>query len=342
MQLQLSSVFYTFYMGTRAHFFGRTILHCGAKYRATGRGFVVQHKSFAENYRLYARSHFIKAIELGLILTVYAYHSTVSKDTFVYLSNLRPPFLLTSLVLQLEVPALLFSFCPGFIFWLLHSFLVGIAYARDKYAARDHIYYRLVRFLLITLAILAIVALLEFKSFKFVDLFTIAQKKAFFEAHYKNMAARKAAALLEQANAMLLRWKMKLRLELERKSESRKVEEEVDMDFISNNPDSAPRTIEIIRCRFVPLVLPPVVALAPPLPAVHHPPPSSVLVGDANRGFPSDEVTYSRSSQCTRTTTGTSSDRPRHLRVDALELIFLQNRWGLGFQCGPSVSANLH
>ncbi|KAJ4822042.1 hypothetical protein Tsubulata_027464, partial [Turnera subulata] len=44
-------------------------------------------------------------------------------------------------------------------------------------------------------------------------------------------------------------------------------------------------------------------ALAPPLPAVHHPPPSSVLVGDTNRGLPSDEVTYSRSSQSTRSTT---------------------------------------
>ncbi|XWS53985.1 hypothetical protein CRYUN_Cryun10bG0048600 [Craigia yunnanensis] len=32
MQLQLSIVFYTFSMGTRAHFFGRTILHGGAKY----------------------------------------------------------------------------------------------------------------------------------------------------------------------------------------------------------------------------------------------------------------------------------------------------------------------
>lgn len=30
---------------------------------------------------------------------------------------------------------------------------------------------------------------------------SVAQKKAFFEAHYKNLAARKAAALLEQANA---------------------------------------------------------------------------------------------------------------------------------------------
>ncbi|KAJ7948315.1 Callose synthase-like protein [Quillaja saponaria] len=86
MQLQLSSVFYTFSMGTRTHFFGRTILHGGAKYRATGRGFVVQHKVFAENYRLYARSHFIKAIELGLILTVYASHTSIATNTFVYIA----------------------------------------------------------------------------------------------------------------------------------------------------------------------------------------------------------------------------------------------------------------
>nr|KJB77266.1 hypothetical protein B456_012G128700 [Gossypium raimondii] len=86
MQFQLSLVFYTFTMGTRTHFFGRTVLHGRAKYRGTGRGFVVQHKSFAENYRLYVRSHFIKAIEFGLILTVYASHNPVAKDTFVYIA----------------------------------------------------------------------------------------------------------------------------------------------------------------------------------------------------------------------------------------------------------------
>ncbi|XP_017974639.1 PREDICTED: callose synthase 12 [Theobroma cacao] len=86
MQLQLSIVFYTFSMGTRAHFFGRTILHGGAKYQATGRGFVVHHTSFAENYRLFSRSHFIKAIELGLILIVYAlYVPVVAKNTFFYI-----------------------------------------------------------------------------------------------------------------------------------------------------------------------------------------------------------------------------------------------------------------
>ncbi|MBA0817450.1 hypothetical protein Gohar_022202 [Gossypium harknessii] len=86
MQLQLSSVFYTFSIGTRTHFFGRTVFHGGVKYQGTGHSFVVQHKSFAENYRLYARSHFIKAIELGFILTVYISHSPVAKDAFVYIA----------------------------------------------------------------------------------------------------------------------------------------------------------------------------------------------------------------------------------------------------------------
>ncbi|KAG4210203.1 hypothetical protein ERO13_A02G032001v2 [Gossypium hirsutum] len=85
MQLELSTVFYTFSMGTRAHFFGRTVLHGGAKYRQTGRNFVVRHTSFAENYRLYARSHFIKAIEFGFILMVYATCTPSAKVTFFYI-----------------------------------------------------------------------------------------------------------------------------------------------------------------------------------------------------------------------------------------------------------------
>ncbi|KAJ4962108.1 hypothetical protein NE237_022018 [Protea cynaroides] len=71
MQLQLCTVFFTFSLGTKTHYFGRTILHGGAKYRATGRGFVVRHIKFAENYRLYSRSHFVKALEVALLLIVY-------------------------------------------------------------------------------------------------------------------------------------------------------------------------------------------------------------------------------------------------------------------------------
>lgn len=113
MQLQLASLFYTFSLGTRTHFFGRTILHGGAKYRATGRGFVVEHKSFAENYRLYARSRFVKAIEPGIILTVYASHSPLPKVTFVYIAmTISSWFLVVSWIMS---P---FVFNPSGFDWL--------------------------------------------------------------------------------------------------------------------------------------------------------------------------------------------------------------------------------
>lgn len=255
MQLQLSSVFFTFSMGTRAHYFGRTILHGGAKYRATGRGFVVEHKSFAENYRLYARSHFVKAIELGLILVVYAAYSAVAKGTFVYIaltisswflviSWIMAPFLfnpsgfdwlktvydfdefmnwiwfrggvfakaeqgwerwwyeeqdhlrttgLWGKFLEIVLDLRFFFFQYGVVYqlgisdgsrsifvYLLSWIYVGVAlavystvaYARDKYAAREHIYYRLVQFLLIIIVVLVIIALLQFTEFKFLDIFT--------------------------------------------------------------------------------------------------------------------------------------------------------------------------
>ncbi|KAL5196222.1 Callose synthase 9 [Glycine soja] len=71
MQFQLCTVFFTFSLGTRTHYFGRTILHGGARYQATGRGFVVRHIKFSENYRLYSRSHFVKGLEVALLLIVY-------------------------------------------------------------------------------------------------------------------------------------------------------------------------------------------------------------------------------------------------------------------------------
>lgn len=113
MQLQLASVFFTFSMGTRTHYFGRTILHGGAKYQATGRGFVVEHKSFADNYRLYARSHFVKAIELGVILTVYASNTPLAISNFVYIMlNISSWFLVVSWIMA---P---FVFNPSGFDWL--------------------------------------------------------------------------------------------------------------------------------------------------------------------------------------------------------------------------------
>jgi callose synthase len=85
MQLQLASVFFTFQLGTKTHYYGRTILHGGAKYRPTGRGFVVYHAKFAENYRLYSRSHFIKGLELLILLVVYLAYGSSYRSSKLYL-----------------------------------------------------------------------------------------------------------------------------------------------------------------------------------------------------------------------------------------------------------------
>lgn len=255
MQLQLASLFYTFSLGTHTHFFGRTILHGGAKYRATGRGFVVEHKSFAENYRLYARSHFVKAIELGVILIVYASHSPLNKDTYVFIAmtisswflvvswimspfvfnpsgfdwlktvydfddfmnwiwypggvfkkaeqswetwwyeeqehlkttgiwgklleiilDLRFFFFQYGVVYQLGIANRSTSIAVYLLSWIYLFAIIGIyiiiAYARDKYATKEHIYYRLVQLIVIVVTILVIVIFLRFTHFQFIDLLT--------------------------------------------------------------------------------------------------------------------------------------------------------------------------
>ncbi|CAI0409346.1 unnamed protein product, partial [Linum tenue] len=89
MQLQLAAVFFTFSMGTKIHYYGRTILYGGAKYRPTGRKVVIFHASFTENFRLYSRSHFVKGFELVLLLVVYdlfrrSYQSTMAYVLITY------------------------------------------------------------------------------------------------------------------------------------------------------------------------------------------------------------------------------------------------------------------
>jgi len=57
-------------MGTKAHYYDSTLKYGGAKYRATGRGFVLQHEDFSELFRFYAASHLYNGFELlwGLLL----------------------------------------------------------------------------------------------------------------------------------------------------------------------------------------------------------------------------------------------------------------------------------
>ena len=65
-----SPFFFMFHMGTKAHYYDGTLKYGGAKYRPTGRGFVLQHEDFAELYRFHAGSHLYNGFELlwGLLL----------------------------------------------------------------------------------------------------------------------------------------------------------------------------------------------------------------------------------------------------------------------------------
>nr|GEV28054.1 callose synthase 3 [Tanacetum cinerariifolium] len=85
MQMNFAPMFYTFMLGTKTHYYCRTLLHGGAIYRATGRGFVLSHKTFAENYRLYSRSHFVKSIEVMILLLVYQIFGESCKGAVSYI-----------------------------------------------------------------------------------------------------------------------------------------------------------------------------------------------------------------------------------------------------------------
>jgi len=88
MQLQLCSVFFTFSLSPLgpSHIILATQFSMAVqKYRATSRGFVVRHVRFAENYRMYSRSHFVKGLELMLLLVVYQLYGDVATDSTAYI-----------------------------------------------------------------------------------------------------------------------------------------------------------------------------------------------------------------------------------------------------------------
>ncbi|XP_043693355.1 callose synthase 3-like [Telopea speciosissima] len=108
MLVQMAPVFFTFSLGTKAHYYGRTLLHGGAEYRATDRGVMMVRAKFVENYRLYSRSHFVKGIELMILLIVYqlfdrSYGGSVSRVLitilmwFMVVAWLLAPFLFNPL-----------------------------------------------------------------------------------------------------------------------------------------------------------------------------------------------------------------------------------------------------
>lgn len=65
---------FMFHIQTKANFMAQTIFVGGAKYRATGRGFVTQHTPMDEQFRFFASSHLYLGAEMGagmLLMAIY-------------------------------------------------------------------------------------------------------------------------------------------------------------------------------------------------------------------------------------------------------------------------------
>ena len=90
--------------------------------------------------------------------------------------DLRFFFFQYGIVYQLNIAAGSTSIAVYLLSWIYvfvaFAIYAVIAFARDRYAAKEHIYYRLVQFLVIILAILVTIALLQFTAFTFIDIFT--------------------------------------------------------------------------------------------------------------------------------------------------------------------------
>ncbi|PKI42246.1 hypothetical protein CRG98_037362 [Punica granatum] len=175
MQLQLAAVFFTFSLGTKAHYFGRTILHGGAKYRATGRGFVVRHEKFAENYRMYSRSHFVKGVELMVLLIVYQIYGSAATGAAYMLLTMSMWFLVYGIVYHLHVSQGSKSIIIYGLSWLVivavMIILKIVSMGRKKFSADFQLMFRLLKLFLFIGSIVTLGVLFTFLSLTVGDIF---------------------------------------------------------------------------------------------------------------------------------------------------------------------------
>ena len=76
MFLSGGPLYFIFHIQTKCYYFQQTLLAGGAKYRPTGRGFVIRHSPFDENYRFFASSHIYLGFEIVVALMLFSVYTT--------------------------------------------------------------------------------------------------------------------------------------------------------------------------------------------------------------------------------------------------------------------------
>ena len=72
-------LYFIFHIQTKCYYFAQTLLAGGAMYRPTGRGFVIRHSPFDENYRFFAFSHIYLGFEIMSALIILAFYTTTKQ-----------------------------------------------------------------------------------------------------------------------------------------------------------------------------------------------------------------------------------------------------------------------
>jgi callose synthase len=68
-------LYFIFHIRTRDYYYTHTVLAGGSGYKATGRGFVISHSPFDENFRFFASSHLYLGFEVAAALILLAFYS---------------------------------------------------------------------------------------------------------------------------------------------------------------------------------------------------------------------------------------------------------------------------
>ena len=76
MFLSGGPLYFIFHIQTKCYYFQQTLLAGGAKYRPTGRGFVIRHSPFDENFRFFASSHIYLGYEIMVALILFSLYTT--------------------------------------------------------------------------------------------------------------------------------------------------------------------------------------------------------------------------------------------------------------------------
>jgi len=88
MLMRGSFAFYGFQVGLKGYFVSKVLTYGDAAYVGTGRGFVIDHKSFSSMHMMYYFSHYVMAMELLILLVLFKGFGSFEDHTAYWLQTL--------------------------------------------------------------------------------------------------------------------------------------------------------------------------------------------------------------------------------------------------------------